>query len=50
MKDKLIKYLDLRHKGLGAELIMKKLEISPNYLYTILNGTKVELEQVEATI
>ena len=49
MKDKLLKYLDLRAKGLGAESIMKQLEIDPKYLYKILNNTKIE-EQEAATI
>jgi len=48
MREKLHKYLDLRAKGLGAESIMKKLEISPKYLYKVLNNTKTNLEQVEA--
>lgn len=48
MKDKLIKYLDMRAKGLGAESIMEKLQIDQRYLYKILNNTKIDLTKLEA--
>lgn len=49
MKDKLIKYLDLRAKGLGAESIMKRLQIDAKYLYKILNSTNINIKELEAT-
>lgn len=49
MKDKLVKYLDLRAKGLGAESIIKRLQIDQKYLYKILNNSKIDLQKVEAT-
>ncbi|MBI2107577.1 hypothetical protein HYT54_00455 [Candidatus Woesearchaeota archaeon] len=48
MKDKLLKYLDLRAKGLGAESIMKRLQIDQKYLYKILNSTSLDLAEVGA--
>lgn len=47
-KDKLVKYLDLRARGLGAEAIMKKLEIDQKYLYKILNSTKISVQELGA--
>lgn len=46
-REKLHRYLDLRAKGLGAESIMKQLEISPKYLYHILNHTSIESGEIE---
>ena len=49
MKDKLLKYLDLRAQGLGAESIMKRLQIDQKYLYKILNNTNIDMQKIEAT-
>jgi len=49
MKDKLITYLDLRAKRLGAESIMRRLQIDQKYLYKILNSTNVDIRELEAT-
>ncbi len=48
MKDKLLQYLSLRAKGLGAESIMERLEINPEFLYKILNNTKIDFNEVTA--
>ncbi len=48
-KSKLNKYLDLRAKGLGAESIMRRLQIDQKYLYKILNNSNIDLKEVEAT-
>jgi len=48
-KNKLIKYLDLRAQGLGAESIMKKLELDPKSLYKILNNAKIDFKEVVTT-
>ena len=48
MKDRLITYLDLRAKGLGAESIMRRLQIDQKYLYKILNSTNVDIKELEA--
>jgi Lon-like ATP-dependent protease len=48
-RSNLIKYLDLRSKDLGAEEIMKKLDINAKYLYKLLNSMDADLQKVEAT-
>lgn len=49
MKDNLLKYLELRAKNLGAESIMKRLQIDAKYLYKILNSTNINIKELEAT-